>query len=130
MYLELEVGKKTYKIEYSIEASLYSNCTEKIYKLLAVLGDGTDDINLAIEQMAGLPQTTLTLLYAGLMEHHGELGDETVLSIKDAKKILRTYLIEHKEDEDGSYAGLFRKLFNQMSEDNFLKLIGMGEILQ
>lgn len=130
MAMELKVSDKSYKIEYSIEASLYSDCTEKIYKLISVLGDGTDNVDDAIGQMAGMPQTTLELLYAGLMEHHGEVGDGSVLTIKDAKKILRTYLAENKDKEDGNYAGLFKKLFDQMAEDDFFKLIGMTDLFK
>ena len=28
--LELKIGSKTYKVEYSVEAALYGNCTEKV----------------------------------------------------------------------------------------------------
>lgn len=126
----LEIDGKDYKLEYTIEASLYEDCTEKVTTLMFDVSDaeGENGIKSVISAMTNIPQTSLTMFYAGLLEHHGECGDRTVLSKNDAKILLRKYFDEHKEDETGNFYGMMELLLTQMGEDGFFKQIGLEQM--
>lgn len=137
MYKELVVGNKTYRIEFSIEASLYSDCTERVFSFMNALDNSgaetleekENKVKEMIKQTSELPMLALHMLYAGLMEHHGEDGDRSIMSLRDAKKVLKMYLIEHKDKGDGDYASLIALLIDQMGEDGFFNLIGIDKIM-
>ena len=82
MYKILKIGGKDYKMEYSIEASLYADCTASLTGLMTEIQIAGDDKNVkkVVSELSNIPQTTLTIFYAGLMEHHGvhPEGDGTV----------------------------------------------------
>lgn len=120
-----------YVIEYSIEASLYNECTEKVAGLMADLSTAEDreDVKSVISSIADVPQTTLSMFYAGLLEHHGRDGDGTVLNKGDAKKLLRTYINEHKDDDQGNFYGVMNILIEAMVDDGFFKLIGLESMM-
>lgn len=134
MYKVLKIGGKDYRLEYSFEASLYADCVESVSDILgsAFL---TDDKELSkkerIKEMfsgiANVPKSALTMFYAGLMEAHGthEDGDGTVPDLSTAKKLLRQYITEHKEDDAGNFYGVLMICFEQMAEDGFFDLIGL-----
>lgn len=132
MYKVLKIGDKDYRLEYSIEASLYADCVENVS---SVLGSAflTDDKELSkkerIKEMfsgiANIPKTALTVFYAGLMEAHGNEGDGTVPDISTAKELVRQYIIEHADDDTGNFLGILNMCFEQMGEDGFFKLIGL-----
>lgn len=126
----LEIAGKEYTIEYTIEASLYEECTEKVTSLMfGVAGqDNEDGIKEVISTMKNIPQTALTMFYAGLLEHHGRCGDGTVLSKDDAKMLLRKYFDEHKDDETGNFYGIMEVLLGQMGDDGFFKQIGLEQL--
>ena len=126
----LEIDGKDYKLEYTIEASLYEDCTERVTTLMFDVSDaeGENGIKNVISAMTNIPQTSLTMFYAGLLEHHGECGDRTVLSKNDAKTLLRKYFDEHKEDETGNFYGMMELLLTQMGEDGFFKQIGLEQM--
>ena len=132
----LEINGKEYKLEFTIEASLYKDCTEKVTGFMSNVAsaeDGEDNkgkIKDLISTMSDIPQTTLTMFYAGLMEHHGEDGDQTVMSLHDAKKLIKQYFKEHKEDETGNFYGVMQILLEQMGEDGFFKQIGLEQIAE
>jgi len=128
--LELKIGNKDYKIEFSIEASLYKDCTEQVTTLMSEMfnPDGNKSIKDVLDTMTNIPQTTLTMFYAGLLEHHGEDGDGTVLSISDAKKLIKEYIKEHKEEESGNFFGVMKMLIEQMGNDGFFKQIGLEQV--
>ena len=96
----LEIGGKEYKLEFTIEASLYKDCTEKVTLFMSNVAnaenkeDSEKNIKNLISTMTDIPQTTLIMFYAGLMEHHGEDGDKTVMSLHDAKKLIKQYFKE------------------------------------
>lgn len=129
--LDLTIGGKDYHIEFTIEASLYNECTEKVTGLLSSIGEAAnkEELKGILSSIADIPQTTLTMFYAGLLEHHGEEGDRTILSKKDAKKLIKQYLEEHKEDNTGNFYGVMEMLIGQMGEDGFFELIGLGQMM-
>lgn len=125
MYKEIEIGGKEYKLEYSIEASLRSECVESAYKTGMLIGDAFEGDKM-IAEISNLPTNAVSLLYGGLLEHHGEDGDETVTSVKDARKLAKQYVKEHINDEGSVWVNLCLECLNQMTEDGFFKLIGLN----
>ena len=81
-----------------------------------------------IKGMSSIPQTTLHMFYAGLLEHHGtgSDGDGTVTSIDDAKTLLKQHISENKTN----FYAVMEMIMGQMAEDGFLDLIGLNEMLQ
>ena len=126
----VNIGGKEYKFEYTIEASLYNECTEKISNLMMSMQSAQEkeDLKELLASMADIPQTALTIFYAGLIENHGIDGDKTVLSKKDAKRIVKTYFEEHKEDENGDFYSVLAMCMEMMEEDGFFKQIGLQQM--
>lgn len=141
----LTINGKEYTFKFSIEASLYNECTEATMNMFLSFGeaqgeaqiDESDDITgakqktmsairKAFSSVANIPQTALTLFYAGLMENHGVSGDNTVRSMTDAKKILADYL---RESETNFY-DVMNLMLECMGEDHFFELTGIAEILK
>lgn len=148
MYKTLNIGGKEYKLEYTIEASLCDECTEKlIYFLSNTIGAAnveeiTDDMEEAqkekiietviksgISGISNLPQTAFTIFYAGLLEHHGPSGDNTIRSKQDAKNLVRTYFKDHEEDGTDNFYDLLTICLNQMGEDGFFKRTGLEKMM-
>lgn len=125
----LNIGGKEYKIEFTIEASLYNECTEKTTMLMQQLAEAQKggETKELIKSIADIPQTTLTMFYAGLLEHHGQDGDATVTSKKDAKVLVRQYFEEQKEEGTGNFYDLLGMLMEQMGEDGFFDQIGLTQ---
>lgn len=121
----LTINKKDYLFEYSIEASLYSDCTQT---LLNFMLQSSEDNNPAqiIGLASDLPRIALTLFYAGLLEHHGVYGDGSVKGIADAKALLAQYL---KENESASYYSIIKLVLEQMGEDGFFQKTGLMEMI-
>lgn len=130
--LELKIGEKEYKIEFTIEASLHKECTEKVTGMMVSITEAQDkeEIRKMISTMSDIPQTTLTMFYAGLLEHHGEDGDGTVKSEKDAKKLIKQYFNEHTEDGTGNFFDVMELLIEQMGKDGFFKQIGLEQMMK
>lgn len=128
----INIGRKDYTLEFTIEASLYNECTEKITGLMYSISDAQnkEDIKTMITSMSDIPQTTLTMFYAGLLEHHGEDGDGSVATKKDAKRLIKKYFEEHKEDETGNFYGVMELLIGVMGDDGFFKQIGLEQMGQ
>ncbi len=127
----IKVGNTEYTIEFSFEASLYGECTEKVISFMSAIPESgsAEEIKQFLTSLSDIPSTTLTMFYGGLMEHHGEDGDGTVLSKKDAKAVLRAYLEENKDNEDGTFYSVMEKMIEQMGEDGFFDRIGLTKIL-
>ena len=125
--MELRIGNDTYKLEYSIEASLCDECMEKTTGFLLSVSNAENKSALKnfVSTLANLPETVLSLFYAGLIEHHGEDGDGTVKSKADAKKLLKSYMKENADKEEGNYHYLLGLFIEQMENDGFFKLIGL-----
>lgn len=125
---ELKIGNKVYKIEYTIEASLCNECTEKVTNLMTgfAVAETEDAKKQFISTIADIPQTTLSMFFAGLLEHHGEDADRTVCNKEDAKKLLKQYLSENKS----SFYELMEVLLEEMGEDGFFDLIGLTKMME
>lgn len=134
MYKILNIDGNDYKLEYTIEASLYAECTSELMKLMAdiELAEEKEDLKKLLCGISNIPKTTLTMFYAGLMEHHGTHsdGDGKVPDIQTAKKLLIRYIKDHKNNELGNFYGIMQMCVEQMGEDGFFNLIGMGEMLE
>ena len=131
---KITINKKEYTFEFSIEASLYDECTKSVMDMFIKGGmvqgaAENNDVDSAmdnlLETIANLPQKTLTLFYAGLLEHHGtEEGDGSIQSMADAKKLLATYLKEKKK----SFRDVMGEMMELMVKDSFFELIGLNQI--
>lgn len=133
MYKSLTIGGKDYKLEYSIEASLYADCISTLTNFMSEVEESgsKNDIKKFLSGISNIPQTSLIMFYAGLMEAHGNHpdGDGTVPDIQAAKKLISQYIKEHSEDETGNFYGIMQMCIEQMGEDGFFKLTGMESIL-
>lgn len=148
MYKILTIGGKEYKLEYTIEASLYDECTERLINFFGntmgianadQLTDGMEEeqkiearktlMKNSISGISNLPQTALAIFYAGLLEYHGPEGDNTVRSKQDAKQIVKEYFKEHKEDGTDNFYDLLSICLEQMVEDGFFNRTGLEKIV-
>lgn len=129
----ITIGNKEYTFEFSIEASLYDECTTDIMDTFVKGGmtqsaaennDLEGVLDNFLETIALLPQKTLSIFYAGLLEHHGPEGDNSVKSKQDAKRILKTYL----EESNKSFRDVFGEMMELMVNDNFFEKIGLNQI--
>ena len=128
----LNIGKKDYNIEFNIEASLNAECVDQITEFVCGLNNSNakNPIQAVLDSVKDKPKTVLCMFYAGLLEHHGiEGGDETITCKADAKKLLKQYFAEHKEDGAGNYYALYTLLLGQMEEDGFFALIGLEQTM-
>ena len=134
MYKIITISGNDYILEYTIEASLYADCVKEIAGLFSSLALASDekDVSKIISSVANIPQTTLIVFYAGLMEHHGDHpdGDGKVPNIATAKRLLASYIREHSEDEFGNFYGVLELCIEQMEEDDFFNLTGIGTFLE
>lgn len=129
MYKILNINGEEYKLEFSVEASLYGECIDRIATLMMTLSDADSekDIKTMLAGISDLPRTTLQCFYAGLMEHHNaESGDGRVNSLQDAKK-LAVALIKGENTGVNNWYDLLMICANQMGEDGFFDLVGLGE---
>lgn len=120
----LEINGKKYTFEFSIEASLYGECTENVVDLMSKM-DGRDAKSI-ISGMSNIPKVVITMAHAGLLEHH---SDE-IKNEKDTKALIKQYLVEHKDDECGNFYSLMEIMFECMGDDGFFKLIGLGAMAE
>lgn len=132
------IDGKEYTIEYSIEATLYDECTEKMMDLMLNAGiaqaEASQDNIEAKERVTvmanafknnikDIPQRTLTLFYAGLLEHH----KEEIRSKEDAKTLLVTYI---KENNGKSLYDILNDLIAEMGKDHFFEMIGVDKVTE
>lgn len=116
----ININGKEYKLEYSIEASLYDECIEKVIDLVSRFGESTDGLDNFVKTISNVPKTVLTMFYAGLMENH---SDE-VKSIDDAKTLIKIYLKEN----DTTFFDTLTVILECMNDDGFFKQIGLEQI--
>lgn len=133
MYKTLNIGGKDYKIEYTMEAALCNECVESVTGLLMEMGIASSekDLKQILKNMANLPHVTLTMFYAGLLEYHGDhpTGDRSIKTLSDAKALIKQYMAENKDSDEGNFYGLMGILFEQMAEDGFFKQIGLEQMV-
>lgn len=136
----ITIDNVEYTIEFSIEATLYNEVTESVMDMFlsgniiqAVAEEGTDAIDKTekalkqtFKEMADIPNKALTMFYAGLLEHH---SDE-IRSKNDAKKLLVTYLKEHKDDEEPlTLYDVMTEMLSEMGNDSFFDMIGLAKVM-
>lgn len=124
--LEFKNGKKTYKLEYSIEASLYNACTESFMELISRFAESMDgqDSKEMIKSISNVPQSTLTMFYAGLMENH---SDE-IHSEDDAKNLLKA-MMKSDDERFNDFYSVMNVIIESMRDDGFFKLIGLEQMM-
>ena len=134
MYKVLNIGGQDYKLEYSIEASLYADCVSELTNILTDVGVAgiQKNVKMIISGISNVPKATLSMFYAGLMEAHGTHpdGDGKVPDINTAKKLITQYIKEHSEDGLGNFYSIMQMLIAQMEEDGFFKLIGLETLTE
>lgn len=134
MYKVLNIGGQDYKLEFSIEASLYADCVSELTNILTDVGIAgiQKDVKMIISGISNVPKATLSMFYAGLMEAHGTHpdGDGKVPDINTAKKLITQYIKEHSEDGLGNFYNIMQMLIAQMEEDGFFKLIGLETLTE
>lgn len=128
----LNINCKEYTFEFSIEASLYNECTEQVTNLMVGIGAAQSeaDIKNMISTISNVPKVAMTLFYAGLLEHHGANGDKSVMSMADAKELAKTYLGEHKADGQGNFYAIMNEMIACMGDDGFFELTGLSQMLK
>lgn len=137
----ITIGDKEYTFKFSVQASLYNECTESILDSFAMGGRAkasADENDLEamykdiISTMANIPHKASILFYAGLLEHHGKRGDGSIKSLADAEDLLTDYL-EENQDEEGNWNKSFSDVLSEMMEimfdDNFFALIGLDKMV-
>ncbi len=134
MYKVLNIGGQDYKLEFSIEASLYADCVSELTNILTDVGVAgiQKNVKMIISGISNIPKATLSMFYAGLMEAHGihPGGDGKVPDINTAKKLITQYIKEHSEDGLGNFYNIMQMLIAQMEEDGFFKLIGLETLTE
>lgn len=134
MYKVLNIGGQDYKLEFSVEASLYADCVSELTNILTDVGIAgiQKDVKMIISGISNVPKATLSMFYAGLMEAHGTHpdGDGKVPDINTAKKLITQYIKEHSEDGLGNFYNIMQMLIAQMEEDGFFKLIGLETLTE
>lgn len=140
----LTINGKEYTVEFSIEASLYNECTETTMNMILAFGEAQGEaqsvtdvtaenaadtfksaIRKTIESASNIPHTAVTLFYAGLLEHHGRRGDNTVRSMDDATDLVREYIRE----SNSNFYDIMNMMLECMGEDHFFDLTGLAKFL-
>ena len=130
---KITINKKEYSLEFTIEASLYDECTKSVMDMFVKGGmiqgaaednNAEDALENLIETISNLPQKALTLFYAGLLEHHGPEGDGSIQGMNDAKKLLATYIRE----SGNSFRDVLSDMMQLMADDHFFELIGLDKM--
>jgi len=122
--MQLNIGGKKYTIVYTIAATM---CDDLLETITGIVGASRGDDDTIITVAGRLPSLTKSLLYGGLLQFHGEYGDNTVRSKKDAEKLLFQYMTENDGKREGKLAYIFNALYTQMGEDSFLSRIGLTD---
>lgn len=118
--MKLNIGEKEYTFEYTFEAVASEDCVRKTIDLFENMEN--EDKSLG-ERMSIMPNTIISLFYAGLLENHSEeVENEQV-----ARQLLKQYMKENKDDEKATFYGVMLQIMEQMGEDGFLVQIGLGE---
>lgn len=138
----ITIGGKEYTIEFSLDATLYNECTEKVMDMITSVGmaeaeysDEDKDarekteyaVNTVVKNISDIPQRALILFYAGLLENHGASGDNTVKSKADAKALMIQYL---RENEGKSLYDVMNEMMQEIVNDHFFEMIGVDKMME
>lgn len=148
MYKVLKIGDKDYKLEYTIEASLYDEGIDTTLKFISAAGMPKEEdlekytpeqqieirkqvVDNIMKSMTNLPKTAMDLFYMGLLEHHGsgKYADHTIKSKDDVKDLIRDYFEDHTEDGTGTFYDILSMCLDQMAEDGFFKRTGLEKMM-
>ena len=126
--MRLTINGKDYTFVYSVEASLCEECVEKTTGIMVSIGEAQneEDIKKFVTSLSNVPQTVLSMFYAGLLENHGH----EIRSKEEAKLLLKAYLKEHADEENANFYGILSMVIDQMREDGFFKLIGLEQLMK
>lgn len=136
--MKFTVCEKEYTLEYTFEAAENQKCVDAMTDIfggaMMTKIDETKSEALQIRDflmtISDLPRMAMDMLYAGLLENHGEDGDGAITSRLDAKRLYKQFCKENPENAmAASYYGLVTAISNQMEEDGFFKRTGMEDIL-
>lgn len=124
---EIKIGNKNYKLEYTIEASLYKDCAETVINFMSNVAnaENKNEIKEVLSATIDVPNTCMTCFYAGLLENHGE----EITSLGDAKQLIKVWFKENQDNEKGNFYGLFMELLEIMGEDGFFKQLGLTQLV-
>ena len=137
----ITIGQKEYTIEFSIDATLYNECTEKVMDLMVSAGIAQSEVenddlpekekvtimaNTFTANVADIGNRAVTLFYAGLLEHHGASGDNTVRSKEDAKRLIVQYM---NENSGLSLYDIMNEMIEEMGKDHFFEKIGVEKMI-
>lgn len=127
MYKILNINGNDYKFEFSIEASLYGDCIEKITMLMLNIDAGQTSGEAArlVGSVSDIPNTSVVCFYAGLLEHHGPSGDGRVPNLATAKELVKA-LLKDENSEYNNFYDILSLCTEQMREDGFFDLIGLS----
>lgn len=130
----LSINGENYVLEFGMEAALNEECLLSITNLFSDIGtaDAKNDIKMMLNGLANIPQTALTMFYAGLLEHHrsGGEADGRVSNKEAAKELVVKYISEHKGEETGSFAGVMAMCFETMETDGFFQIVGLDGLFK
>lgn len=150
MYKILTIGGKNYKLEYTVEASLYKDGIDRLIEFIGGIGGVQEEkeftkglkeedkakvrmqiVNNVKYEISNIPNTALELFFMGLLEHHGEDGDGSVPDKKAAKNLVTQFFKEQDEIENGinDFAALLSVCMDQMGEDGFFKRTGLTKLM-
>lgn len=124
----IKIGGNDYKFEYTIEASLYPECSKIIMDIFVGYGktqgyaetNNVDEMfNELVKSVSEIPQKALSLFHAGLLEHHD-------LSEEESKALLKDYIKESGK----SFSDILNELMGIVGEDNFFELIGVDKMFE
>jgi len=123
--LNITINNKVYNIEYGVEATLCSECIEKVIDLMTNVANGGQD---AIKGISNLGDTVVAMLYAGLMKYHGikRSGDKSVPFIGIAEDLLLDYM----ESSNKNLYDILTMLSDQMAKDGFFDRVGLADMIQ
>lgn len=150
MYKILKIGGVDYKLEYTVEASLYEECIEKLMNFVGNAYEGINNDEMKelsgeelrearrnvmkerISSVSNIPSVAMTVFYAGLLENHGMglHGDKTIRNKEDAKELVRQYFDEHKDDGTDNFYDILLICMEQMGEDDFFKRTGLEKMTE
>ena len=124
----INVNSKQYVLEFTFEAAMHEACVENVIGLIdgMAIAQANNDVNGYVSGIAKAPKTVINMMYAGLLEHHGN----EIKTVKDASNLIKEYFAEHKDDESGNFISLMSLLIECMDEDGFFKMIGLEEIMK
>lgn len=127
MYKLLNINGEDYKFEFSIEASLYGDCIERITMLMLNIdaGQSSGEVKTLVGSVSDIPNTAIICFYAGLLEHHGTDGDGKVPNLATAKDLVKALLKDEESGYDNFY-DILSLCTEQMREDGFFDLVGLS----